>query len=181
MEVSETRTGGVSFIYRCWGEHSFIINKNSFKRLHSLENHKCMKTQWKQRVLFIYISLGVKSDFLKKCSKHCSHTLHLQKSFLGRINMQRFESSSASLSEVYFFLLVLRAPYFKNVLDVLKLWETHAFRQLTSSLESGQNFPPMASLAQSLSKDWGDDLSSIPTGPRKAGEFIPSRRHTLPW
>lgn len=72
-----------------------------------------MKTQWKQRVLFIYISLGVKSDFFLN-ARSTAHTHCIYKNNLSRINMQHLESSSASLPEASFPLLVLRASYFKK-------------------------------------------------------------------
>lgn len=53
----------VPFMYRCRGEQNFIINKNCLYGQHKLEKHKSLKSQWNKRVLFIYISLGVKSEF----------------------------------------------------------------------------------------------------------------------
>lgn len=124
------------------------------------------------------ISLGVKCDFLLMLKALLTHIASTKIIFQSHKYATFLKVVHHHFQKRLFSLLVLRAPYFKTVLEILKLWETHSFRQLTSSLDSGQKFPPLATLAQSLSKDWGDGLSSIPQT-QKRNEFIPSRV-TLP-
>lgn len=115
-----------------------------------------------------------------KCSKHCSHTLHLQKSFLSHINLQRFESSSASLSEVSFFLLVLRAPYFKKCVRCFKALGDPCIQTINFFIRIWVEFPTHG-LTGSVSfqglRRWPQFHSHRP---KESGEFTPSRRHTLP-